>query len=444
MSYGVSVLDIYKNLNNNNSVEKKLHEVNIDIKSNRLAEVQDKIDNLSYPANYSYDIDTLEPKGQLKTRFEYWQKHVPELLGEFKRVLSVGCSLGYLLLYHSKNSELCYGIEPDPNTLNLLNEVIRAKGIDNIKTDNYTFAQMNKNETYDLIWMGNVFHYMYVDYGWNVAKVLANISSKYCVIEAPLEGSFLASQANKNPTWGNVLLMAEYNSDRFFLEMSRYFEPLKVAPSGTDPENRVLVLLKRKKDITPFTIDKIGDKELLKENKCSKKFITEIDGTKLVYKRIEDNPNTNFVAVFKAYQNTHNLQHLDYLVKIYDYKILDNGKYFDVLMEHLDGYEPINEDRDYQPLIKKHLVERMIEILDDLFNQGYLHIDADFTNFMFNGLDLKLIDLDVLHYYNDIYPESIDWLVTRLERIKELSTEAAESVDKFIEKVKIIRGNCIV
>ena len=93
--------------------------------------------------------------------------------------------------------------------------------------------------------MGNVFQYMYLDFEWGVAKELARISNGKCVIEAPLEGSYLQTQIQYNPNWANERLMNDYSLKRFKEEFGKYFDVVSVNPSGTDPVNRVLVVIQR-------------------------------------------------------------------------------------------------------------------------------------------------------------------------------------------------------
>ncbi|MCK4446336.1 MAG: glycosyltransferase [Candidatus Marinimicrobia bacterium] len=211
--------------------------------------LQQEIDNYVYPSNYAYDIQTLEPKGALAKRVRYWQKYALVLFDKCENFLSVGSSLGYLLLYHSKTANICIGIEPDGKAIKLFNRVKNYHDIKNITVYKTTFKGFEKIGRYDLIWMGNVFHYMYLDYHWDVAKVLAEISTGYCVIEAPLEGEFLMAQSHLNNAWEDKQLMGQYTRENFVKEMSKYFEIISIAPSGTDPENRSLIVIKKKNNV---------------------------------------------------------------------------------------------------------------------------------------------------------------------------------------------------
>jgi len=210
-------------------------------------EVQKEIEKYSYPANYAFDIKTLQPIDKLEVRVDYLTKYTPELFEPCEQFLSVGSSLGYMMFFHAKKAKKCVGIEPDKRANEIVQSVGKFREVENIFLHEGTFKDFPKNEKFDLIWMGNVFQYMYVDYGWDVAKQLADISTGRCIIEAPLEGSYLQQQAHLNANWKNDELMNAYSLERFEEEMGKYFTAESVNPSGTDPINRVIVSLSRKK-----------------------------------------------------------------------------------------------------------------------------------------------------------------------------------------------------
>lgn len=215
-------------------------------KTDYYSTLQKEIDNYSYPSNYAYDILTLKPKDSLETRVEYFVKYTPELFDKCSNFLSIGSSLGYMLLFHSFSAEKCTGIEPDSKANEIVRSVASFRNAKNIELFTGTFKDFEKKEKYDLIWMGNVFQYMYVDYSWKVAEELAKISSGKCIIEAPFEGAFLKLQSNLNANWKNEQLMNDYSFERFTEEMEKYFKVKSANPSGTDPINRMLVVLERK------------------------------------------------------------------------------------------------------------------------------------------------------------------------------------------------------
>lgn len=248
-------IDVLRFEKKNDAVEKLiqqqiiLNEVERKSKSNvkEILSLQKEIDQYSYPSNYAYNLLTLKPKNSLETRVDYFLKHCPELFSPCKNFLSVGSSLGYMLLFHSHKAEKCTGIEPDKKANEIVKKVAAFRNVNNIDLYQGTFKEFDKKEVYDLIWMGNVFQYMYVDFGWKVAKELAKISNGKCIIEAPFEGEYLKQQAHLNSNWKNETLMNEYKFERFESEMTNYFDIVSVNPSGTDPINRLLVVLSRKK-----------------------------------------------------------------------------------------------------------------------------------------------------------------------------------------------------
>ncbi|AFN75412.1 hypothetical protein MROS_2182 [Melioribacter roseus P3M-2] len=230
-----------------NNTTKKKNIKNYDkVKQEELLLLQEEIDKYSYPSNYSYDIQSLQPKGSLKERVKYFVKYSPDLFEPCNKFLSVGSSLGYMLLFHAYRAKKCVGIEPDHKANDIVKRVAAFRNLKNVELFQGTFKDYPKNDHFDLIWMGNVFQYMYVDYGWQVAEELAKISCGKCIIEAPFEGEFLKKQAHLNSNWKNESLMNEYKFKRFEYEIKKYFDIKSVNPSGTDPVNRLIVVLERK------------------------------------------------------------------------------------------------------------------------------------------------------------------------------------------------------
>lgn len=209
--------------------------------------LQNLVDSYTYPVNYAYDVRNFSPKGELKIRVDYFNKYTPEIFNKANKVLSIGSSLSYVLLSHAKNANKCIGVEPDIKAIEIVKRILKYHNISNVQHHNTTFKHFSTEDKFDLIWMGNVFHYMYADFGWMVAEKLAELSTDKCIIEAPLEGEFLVAQSHLNSLWKNKELMDQYTLENFRINMSKYFDIVSISPSGTDPENRLLVSLKRKK-----------------------------------------------------------------------------------------------------------------------------------------------------------------------------------------------------
>ncbi len=249
--YKANYYDVFRSLENDSkrntfSLRNSLLILPTKEKTDYYRTLQKEIDNYSYPSNYAYDIITLKPNGSLETRVEYFIKYTPELFDKCSNFLSIGSSLGYMLLFHSFRAEKCTGIEPDSKANEIVRSVASFRNAKNIELFTGTFKDFEKKDKYDLIWMGNVFQYMYVDYSWKVAEELAKISSGKCIIEATFEGYFLKQQSNLNANWKNEQLINNYSFKRFKAEMGKYFNIISTNPSGTDPLNRMLVLLERK------------------------------------------------------------------------------------------------------------------------------------------------------------------------------------------------------
>lgn len=209
------------------------------LKENEISLIQQEIDSYTYPSNYAYDVLTLKPKGSLQKRVEYCVKYCPQLFEPCKNSISIGGSLGYMLFLHSYYADKCTGIEPDEKANNIVRKVIALKIIYNVFLFQGMFKEFPKNEIYYLIWLGNVFHYIYVDYGWEIISELSKISSGYYIIEAIFEVEFLKQQTHLKSNWKNEKLMNDYNFKRFVSEVENYFNIISVNSYCIYPINRL-------------------------------------------------------------------------------------------------------------------------------------------------------------------------------------------------------------
>lgn len=205
-------------------------------------DIQNRLNAVSYPQNYYYDIETLEPMGLLKDRLDAFAEGAPEIFQQCDSFLDIGCSIGYFLFYHSVRSAHIVGIEPNHEAVILCMQIKSWRKAQNVKIIDCSFNQYGANgNRYDLIFIGNSFHYLYKDEGWAVLDKLHKISSGTIVMEFPMEGKHIVDIGG----WKEDDRTKDFTEIRFKEEVEkRGFSIVRIAPSGTIGERKIVVLKK--------------------------------------------------------------------------------------------------------------------------------------------------------------------------------------------------------
>ena len=201
--------------------------------------IQELIDGIQYPQNLYYDVDKLEPKGLLVHRYIAFMKYCPELFEQQKSFLDIGFATGFFLFCHAKNKTKVVGIEPDRKLFDLCDLIRHYKHV-NIDILNVSFKDYKSNEKFELVFLGNCFHYLYKDEGWNIVKRLSDICQNELIIEAPLEGSYLIDIKG----WHENEMSKNYTKQKFLEESSKFFKIEGIFESGTIGQRNIVVLKK--------------------------------------------------------------------------------------------------------------------------------------------------------------------------------------------------------
>lgn len=149
------------------------------------AVAQTLIDATAYPPTHCYDVATLTPRGVLAEREQILLRLCPTFYHTY-RFLDVGASKGFFSLKAAWHSDWVLAVEPDA-------EALRAwAGVrpPNVRAWQGTFAELglpaSPEERFDLIWIGNAFHYVHREdpFGW--VRRLAAWAKYRVVIEGPI------------------------------------------------------------------------------------------------------------------------------------------------------------------------------------------------------------------------------------------------------------------
>lgn len=159
------------------------------------------IDQAKYPPTHHYDVGTLTPVGPLREREERILELFPGFY-EGVRFLDVGCSKGYFTLKAAERNSQVVAMDPDvhmvrdiwphlptpPNvrwfSCNFAD--LRMEGLSHKGTDQQTPQDARVVGAFDVVWLGNCFHYIHRDaggYAW-ISRLLS-LAVDHVVIEGP-------------------------------------------------------------------------------------------------------------------------------------------------------------------------------------------------------------------------------------------------------------------
>lgn len=239
--------------------------------------LQNKLNGVVYPNNYYYDIDTLSAKGELKLRIERLQKYAPELFARCDKFLDIGSSLGYFLCVHSAlGSSSVVGVDKDRNANNIARSIADKKGFDQIKIEDGSFRTFTTDVQFDTIWLGNCFHYTYIDSGWDAVIKLAGLCKQYCIIEAPVEKSYFIEGYAGDRLDG-------YSYDNLIKHFSKYFDFIREGESYC--LDRKIIVFRRKNN----TFERRVRREEIKTEKLYAENRPNIHDPKVLYIDKENN-----------------------------------------------------------------------------------------------------------------------------------------------------------
>lgn len=221
---------------------------------------QERIDAQVYPPTHTYQLDSLTPTGRLAERWKLLQP----LFDRFKgyRFLDVGASKGFFSLRMKWAGFQVEAIESDVQTALLCKDL----GIDVKHT---TFREWAPPERpFHAVFLGNVHHYCYQEAGWAWVKKLAAVTAAggVVIIEGP-DGTDCADILTMKPAL-TAKQLEVFTWDRFFTEMSSFFELIRKEPTVAYTPNRYITVWHRHP--SPIVgAERVDKKTLIAENKAN-------------------------------------------------------------------------------------------------------------------------------------------------------------------------------
>jgi hypothetical protein len=154
---------------------------------------QKLINAVEYPPTHTYKLATLTPTKSLKDRCQKLQAFAPHFFHTGNKFLDIGCSKGYFVLYMARHCKVSVGVDSNdnPDLLKLWDILLdnswptQMGGL--VGFNHASFGKFESHHKFDRIFMGNVHHYIYREYGdWRWTHKLASLAAND--VEVLVEG----------------------------------------------------------------------------------------------------------------------------------------------------------------------------------------------------------------------------------------------------------------
>lgn len=244
------------------------------------AELQTKIDTLSYPPSHDYFLDGLKPKGELKIRLAL----INTISSNFftgKNFLDIGCNKGFFSLMASQHFIKVQCIDTDKRFTDFC-QLLKQP---NMKVECISFQDFIPEQEFDKIMIGNVHHYIFRECkGWEWIYKLAVISKGEVLIEGAIDMNCpdMETAIPKN-------LQEQFTYEKF-MEVMNHFFVLQYKIDSILPKRYIMLFKRKTSDFDQeIQLDDLPIKKVFKDDKNSIVFLTDWNNQKVIAK-INKNP----------------------------------------------------------------------------------------------------------------------------------------------------------
>ena len=161
--------------------------------------LKERMEELSYPDNHGFDVETMKPVGVLAERIQRLRNNAPGMFEPAESFLDIGSNKGYISFLASEAFEKVVGYEPATEIYEFAEDLRQHNGIENIRFINKGFRSIT-NKKFDVVYIGNVHHYLFRDdvrarrpY-FSFLKKLKNVTKHLLVMDGAFEGTDFAIQ----------------------------------------------------------------------------------------------------------------------------------------------------------------------------------------------------------------------------------------------------------
>jgi SAM-dependent methyltransferase len=186
-----------------------------------IEDLKAKMEVLNYPENHMFDVATMNARGVLTKRMELLKKNVPELFQKHYNFLDIGCNKGFMCFHLMAMYEKITGYEVAKEICEFANQIKKYYGINNIEFINKGFKSIPVNKKYDIVYVGNVQHYLFRDdiiagkKPFTFLNKLKKITKKILILDGNFEITDFAINALANENNWSDKIRQSYTIDGF-------------------------------------------------------------------------------------------------------------------------------------------------------------------------------------------------------------------------------------
>lgn len=177
-----------------------------------IQELQQKMLKLNYPTNHMFDIETITATGVLINRMDLLRINALEIFEGGNSFLDIGCNKGFMSFILSGVYKQVVGYEPAKEICDFAEEIRKYYNLKNIKFINKGFDEIPENKTYDIVYVGNVHHYLFRNDIINNKKPftflnkLKKITNKVLILDGSFEvGDFATNALANENNWSDEI-----------------------------------------------------------------------------------------------------------------------------------------------------------------------------------------------------------------------------------------------
>jgi hypothetical protein len=214
--------------------------------------IQQEIDSVTYPENYGYQLGLMFPNTWLKSRLDIILSVVPDFFNvEGKECLDIGANKGFISIGWSKNNAFhVTAVDPMPECCKIMNDAKQTLDLINLEVLHGTFKEVLINRCYDIVYLGNVNHFLYKEFEgyWFVDK-LAMLCKDLLVIEGPVwvygpSKDQTTTMLDKSKSWTEQQRI-DFTPKNFETRLNKYFTIEHKVPAY-DTDRFVYVCVRKK------------------------------------------------------------------------------------------------------------------------------------------------------------------------------------------------------
>ncbi len=208
-----------------------------------LKDLEIRMQKLNYPTNHMYDVRTMKPTGVLVERMKLLHENASEMFEKSKSFLDIGCNKGFISFEVAKTCKEVTGYEPAAEIFGFAEDIRQHYKIENVKFFNNWFYEIPEDKRYDVVYVGNIHHYLFNDDHTNgkkpftFIKKLKKITNKILILDGNYEVTDFAINALANENNWNEKTRKAYTIKGFEKALLPGCKSVRMGFNGIGKEN---------------------------------------------------------------------------------------------------------------------------------------------------------------------------------------------------------------